>query len=83
MKWTAEAEEAIKKVPFFVRKKVRAKVEQEVLQDGRDRITLAEVKATRNFQPAGIFCTPEDAIRHVDSPPFVSYNVVVQTHYLT
>ena len=29
MQWTPEAEDAIKKVPFFVRKKVRARVEKE------------------------------------------------------
>jgi len=29
MKWTDEAEAAIKKVPFFLRKKVRARVEKE------------------------------------------------------
>jgi len=31
MEWTTEAEGAIKKVPFFVRKKVRARVEKEAL----------------------------------------------------
>jgi len=29
MKWTDEAEAALKKVPFFVRKKVRTRVEKE------------------------------------------------------
>ncbi len=29
MKWTPEAEKAVKKVPFFVRKRVRARVEKE------------------------------------------------------
>lgn len=54
MKWTAEAEEAIKKVPFFVRKKVRAKVEQEALHNGHQRITLAEVKATQKRYLTGM-----------------------------
>ncbi|UCD33977.1 MAG: sulfite reductase, partial [Desulfobacterales bacterium] len=27
MKWSSDAEAAVKKVPFFVRKKVRARVE--------------------------------------------------------
>ncbi len=54
MKWTAEAEEAIKKVPFFVRKKVRARVEQEALHNGHGRITLAEVKATQKRYLTGM-----------------------------
>lgn len=47
IKWTAEAEAAVKKVPFFVRKKVRARVEQEAAQVGISCITLADVKATQ------------------------------------
>lgn len=50
MKWTQEAEEEIKKVPFFVRKKVRARVEKDAGRDGRDTVTLAVVNASRkNF----------------------------------
>lgn len=47
MKWTAEAEDAIKKVPFFVRKRVRSRVEKEADGEGKPLITLAEVKATQ------------------------------------
>lgn len=47
MNWTAEAEAAIKKVPFFVRKKVRARVEKEASDAGRTVVSLAEVKRTR------------------------------------
>ncbi len=47
MKWTAEAENAIKKVPFFVRKKVRGRVEKEALAEGKSKVTLVEVNATR------------------------------------
>ena len=47
MKWTQEAEEAIKKVPFFVRKKVRARVEKEAELDGRDTVTLSVVNVSR------------------------------------
>jgi anaerobic sulfite reductase subunit C len=47
MKWTPEAEDTIKKVPFFVRKKVRARVEKEAREAGKPVITLAEVKATQ------------------------------------
>lgn len=48
MKWTDEAEAALKKVPFFVRKKVRARVEKEAAEENKTCITLAEVKATQN-----------------------------------
>ncbi|RPJ70562.1 MAG: sulfite reductase, partial [Desulfobacteraceae bacterium] len=35
MKWTAAAEAAVKRVPFFVRKRVRARVETEAQAAGR------------------------------------------------
>ncbi len=44
MKWTTEAEAAIKKVPFFVRKKVRLRVETEATAAGKEVVTLADVK---------------------------------------
>jgi dissimilatory sulfite reductase (desulfoviridin) alpha/beta subunit len=47
MEWTPEAEAAIKKVPFFVRKRVRKRVEEEAKQAGKGIVTLAEVKATQ------------------------------------
>jgi anaerobic sulfite reductase subunit C len=47
MKWTAEAEDAIKKVPFFVRKRVKSRVEKEAEAEGKPLITLAEVQATQ------------------------------------
>ncbi len=47
MKWSPEAEAALKKVPFFVRKKVRARVENEARMDNCRIITLAEVRATQ------------------------------------
>jgi len=47
MKWVPEAEKALKKVPFFVRKRVRARVEKEAAAEGKPVITLAEVKATQ------------------------------------
>ena len=47
MKWTAEAEAAIKKVPFFVRTRVRTRVQEEALKEGKRRITMAEVHATQ------------------------------------
>ncbi len=47
MKWMPEAEEAIKKVPFFVRKRVRARVEKEVKESGKEVVSLRDVKATQ------------------------------------
>jgi dissimilatory sulfite reductase (desulfoviridin) alpha/beta subunit len=47
MDWTPEAEAAIKQVPFFVRKRVRARVEKEAKEAGKGRVTLADVKATQ------------------------------------
>ncbi|MGD9052405.1 MAG: 4Fe-4S binding protein [Desulfobacterales bacterium] len=47
MKWLPEAEEAVKKVPFFVRKKVRARVEKEAVAAGKPVVTLADVKTTQ------------------------------------
>ena len=47
MKWSPEADESLKKVPFFVRKKVRARVEKEAREAGRQVVTLADVKATQ------------------------------------
>lgn len=47
MKWTKEAEDAIKKVPFFVRKRVKTRVEKEALAENKPQVTLTEVEATR------------------------------------
>jgi dissimilatory sulfite reductase (desulfoviridin) alpha/beta subunit len=47
MKWTPDAEDAIKKVPFFVRKRVRARVEKEASTEGKNVVTLTEVQATQ------------------------------------
>ncbi|MFC1856721.1 4Fe-4S dicluster domain-containing protein [Thermodesulfobacteriota bacterium] len=47
MKWTPEAEAAIKKVPFFVRKRVRGRVEKEAGEAGKDTVSIAEVRATQ------------------------------------
>ncbi len=43
MKWSDEADKAIKKVPFFVRKKVKAKVEKYVTQKGGTSVELSDV----------------------------------------
>jgi anaerobic sulfite reductase subunit C len=54
MQWTIEAEEAVKKIPFFVRGRVRARVEEEARQAGKLRITLAEVKTTQQRYLTGM-----------------------------
>jgi len=41
MRWTPKAEAAVKKVPFFVRKKVKARVEKKALQAGKPVVELA------------------------------------------
>jgi anaerobic sulfite reductase subunit C len=47
MEWENDAEQAIKKVPFFVRKKVKARVEKEAGDAGKVRVSLMDVKATQ------------------------------------
>lgn len=54
LKWTHEAEAAIKKVPFFVRKKVRLRVEKEAAEEGKTVIGMEEVKATQNRYLTGM-----------------------------
>lgn len=54
MQWTEEAEAAIRKVPFFVRAKVRARVEAEVEAAGRRLVTLEEVEASRRRFVSGM-----------------------------
>lgn len=44
MKWIKEAEEAVSKVPFFVRKRVRKRVEEEAARMGSGEVTLEHVK---------------------------------------
>jgi len=48
MEWSDEAENAIRKVPFFVRKKVRARIEKEAASEGKKEVTITEVNATRS-----------------------------------
>lgn len=54
MQWNDEAEAAIRKVPFFVRKKVRARVERDAGKKGKTLITLAEVKRTQQRYLTGM-----------------------------
>lgn len=43
MKWTKEAEAGVARVPFFVRKRVRKRVESEALQQGSKEVTMEHV----------------------------------------
>ncbi|WP_457553954.1 4Fe-4S dicluster domain-containing protein [Desulfobacula sp.] len=43
MKWSQDADRAIKKVPFFVRKKVKKKVEDFVVQKGKISVDVSDV----------------------------------------
>ena len=54
MKWTEEAEDAVKKVPFFVRKRVRERIEKEASEAGKSIVTIAEVKATQKRYFSGM-----------------------------
>ncbi|MBW1849205.1 MAG: 4Fe-4S binding protein, partial [Deltaproteobacteria bacterium] len=47
MEWTSDAERAIKRVPFFVRKRVKERVEKEAGESGKTIVSLSEVKATQ------------------------------------
>jgi anaerobic sulfite reductase subunit C len=45
MKWSKQAEEAVSRVPFFVRRRVKKKVEEEAAERGSNEVTLEHVKA--------------------------------------
>ena len=47
MKWTAEAEARIRKVPFFVRRKVRKQVEQEAVSQGAPVVDVVHLELCR------------------------------------
>jgi len=54
MKWTDDAEKVVKKVPFFVRKKVRERVEKEASEAGKSIVTITEVKTTQKRYLSGM-----------------------------
>jgi dissimilatory sulfite reductase (desulfoviridin) alpha/beta subunit len=54
MKWTAEAEEALKRVPVFVRRRVRARIEKEAGAEGKAAVTLKEVETSRRRFVSGM-----------------------------
>lgn len=45
MKWTAEAEQAIARVPFFVRRRVRKRVEEEAARFNAAKVTVEHVRS--------------------------------------
>ncbi|MFO7931655.1 MAG: 4Fe-4S binding protein [Thermodesulfobacteriota bacterium] len=47
MKWDDDADAAIRKVPFFVRKRVRKRVEEHVADKGRNNVTLDDVYSVK------------------------------------
>ncbi|MBW2095894.1 MAG: 4Fe-4S binding protein [Deltaproteobacteria bacterium] len=47
MQWHAEAAEAVKRVPFFVRKRVKTRVEEEAARRGDHLVTLEHVETCR------------------------------------
>jgi anaerobic sulfite reductase subunit C len=47
MKWTPDAEEKISRVPFFVRKRVRKKVEEEAARHGASQVRLEHLLAAQ------------------------------------
>ena len=47
MKWTKEAEEAVSRVPFFVRKKVKKKVEEEAARSKSLEVTQEHLQASQ------------------------------------
>lgn len=50
MKWSKEAEEALTRVPFFIRKRVRGRIEEETRRTGSTTVTLEHVRnAQRRF----------------------------------
>jgi anaerobic sulfite reductase subunit C len=44
MEWTKEAEQALSRVPFFIRKRVRKRVEEEAEGAGSNRVTMTHVR---------------------------------------
>lgn len=48
MNWDSDAEQAVRRAPFFVRKKIRTKVEETARRAGADRVTMAHVQAARD-----------------------------------
>jgi len=50
--WDPDAEQVLRRVPFFVRHRVRKKVEEDVAAAGRSRVTVADLEASKKHQLA-------------------------------
>lgn len=48
MKWSKDADQAVQKIPFFVRKKVKKKVEDYADQKGKTSVDLSDVNELKN-----------------------------------
>jgi anaerobic sulfite reductase subunit C len=48
--WDPEAEQVLRRVPFFVRHRVRKKVEEDVADAGRNRVTVPDLEASKKRQ---------------------------------
>jgi hypothetical protein len=49
MKWAKEAEAAVSKVPFFVRKRVKRRVEEETIRRGAKEVRLEHVQTCQKW----------------------------------
>ncbi len=47
MKWAAEADKRISRIPFFIRKRVKKRIEEEAKRRGCSEVTLAHVNAVQ------------------------------------
>lgn len=50
IRWDRDAEQVLRRVPFFVRHRVRKKVEEDVLAAGRSRVTVADLEESKKRQ---------------------------------
>jgi anaerobic sulfite reductase subunit C len=47
MKWSPEAEDSIRKIPFIIRKRVRSRVEEEARKRRKTAATRQDIDATK------------------------------------
>ena len=68
MEWEPDAARTMERVPFFVRKLARRRVEEQVAALGRRVVTLADVHRARDAQLAGSPAPPEAPARAAERP---------------
>ena len=49
MKWAEEAESAVSHVPFFVRKRIKKRVEEEAVKQGSRQVNIEHVRACQKW----------------------------------